>query len=192
MTSYTISALPTAPQRTDDPDVFSARADAWVASLDTFVSEANALAANLVQEADLALSQNGLGAFSGNEFQIVTVNGTGDGLTLDPLGSALGDVTSAATINRANGSVFTARATGNVTFTFTTSRTFDAFALHLTNGGDYTITWPASVDWPGGVAPTLTGQVAGSPPTDSVDVLVFVTADGGTTWRGALAIGDAK
>ena len=41
-----------------------------------------------------------------------------------------------------------------------------------------TITWPASVDWPSAIAPTLS---AGS---GAVDVFVFFTIDGGTTYYG--------
>ena len=42
------------------------------------------------------------------------------------------------------------------------------------------VTWPASVDWVYGSAPDLSG--------DSTDyVLVFLTTDGGTTWRGWLS-----
>lgn len=44
MPAPVISALPTAPSRTDVPAVFSTRADAWVSALATFVSETNALA----------------------------------------------------------------------------------------------------------------------------------------------------
>jgi hypothetical protein len=39
-----ITPLPTAPSRTDEPSVFVTRADAFVAALDTFVSETNDLA----------------------------------------------------------------------------------------------------------------------------------------------------
>lgn len=37
-----ITALPTAPQRTDTSSVFSTRADAWVAAIDNFTDEINA------------------------------------------------------------------------------------------------------------------------------------------------------
>ena len=59
-----------------------------------------------------------------------------------------------------------------------------SFTLILTNGGSKTQTWPVSVDWPGGTAPTLTSS--------GVDVLTFVTINAGTTWMGFLAGGDLK
>lgn len=65
------------------------------------------------------------------------------------------------------------------TFTFsnsTASGTLDGFILNITNGGSQTVTWPASVDWPAATAPTLTAA--------GLDVLVFITVDGGTTWLG--------
>ena len=57
--------------------------------------------------------------------------------------------------------------------------------LHLTDGGSHTQTWTGiPVKWPGGVAPTLTAA--------GTDVLVFVTHDGGTTWRGNIFGKDVK
>jgi len=57
----------------------------------------------------------------------------------------------------------------------------DGFTLYITNGGSpQVVAWPASVDWAGGTAPTLTAS--------GVDVLVFTTVDGGTIWNGAMAI----
>ncbi len=44
--------------------------------------------------------------------------------------------------------------------------------------------WPASVDWAGGTAPTLT--------TSGTDILVFSTIDGGTIWHGMVASADTK
>lgn len=48
--------------------------------------------------------------------------------------------------------------------------------VRVTNGGAFTLNWPGSVDWVAGTPPTLT--VAG------VDMLAFITDDGGVTWRG--------
>lgn len=47
--------------------------------------------------------------------------------------------------------------------------------------GGWSVTWPASVAWAGGTAPTL------STAAGAVDVLTFVTTDGGTTWYGFAA-----
>lgn len=49
-----ITALPTAPGPTDDTATFNARAFAWVAALGTFVTEANALAADANDDAAAA------------------------------------------------------------------------------------------------------------------------------------------
>lgn len=74
--------------------------------------------------------------------------------------------------------MFTETSTANATWSFTNvpaSRGLTV-VLHLTNGGAFTLVWPTSVKWPGGTAPTLTAS--------GTDVLVFVTHDGGATWRG--------
>jgi len=93
--------------------------------------------------------------------------------------SALGSVSGATTINLLNGNYFSATVAGITTWTFSNplaSPNACGFVIELTNGGAYAITWPVAVKWPGGTAPTLT--------TTGVDVLVFITDDGGTTWRG--------
>ena len=72
--------------------------------------------------------------------------------------------------------------TSTTTFTFSnppTSGKAGSFTLILTNGGSQTVNWPASVDWAGGTAPTLT--------TSGVDVITFTTVDGGTIWYGFAA-----
>lgn len=88
---------------------------------------------------------------------------------------------SASAVDCSAGNYFTKTASGALTWTFTNvpaSRAF-AFALALTNGGSGTQTWPAAVVWNGGSAPTLQ--------TSGTDILVFITSDGGTTWRGVRA-----
>jgi hypothetical protein len=60
-------------------------------------------------------------------------------------------------------------------YSFTLIRRKDATATART------IAWPASVKWPGGVAPILTQT------TSAVDVFSFLTVDGGTTWLGYIS-----
>lgn len=85
--------------------------------------------------------------------------------------------------DREDGNVHTVTITGGaVTVTFSNppaSGTAGSLTLIVTNGGSQTVTWPAAVDWAGGSAPTLT--------TSGVDVLTFITTDGGTTWFGFAA-----
>lgn len=95
--------------------------------------------------------------------------------------NALGDLGGGTDdIDLSSGNVVTATvSTSAETFTFsnpTASGVACGFILILTNGGSQTVNWPASVDWAGGVAPTLTAS--------GVDYLAFITTDGGTTWRG--------
>lgn len=94
---------------------------------------------------------------------------------------------SSTTVDLAQGNYFsyTVASTTTLTFSNTPSGTVSSgFVLELTNGGVATVTFPASVKWAGGVAPTLTAS--------GVDVLVFITDDNGTTWRGAAAMIDSK
>ena len=77
--------------------------------------------------------------------------------------------------------------TSTTTFTFSNSTASDersGFRLYLTNGGSQTVNWPASVDWSGASAPTLT--------TSGLDILDFDTVDGGTTWHGVLVSGNSS
>lgn len=108
---------------------------------------------------------------------------------VDGLLNARGTLTGGAvTLDLSAGRTISATiSTATTTFAFTNplgSGKPDAFDLILTNAGSQTINWPASVDWEGGSAPTLT--VAG------VDHIVFTTVDGGTTWRGYVAGLDVK
>lgn len=56
--------------------------------------------------------------------------------------------------------------------------------LKITNGGAFTLTWDATIDWPGGSAPTLT--------TSGVDVLTFMSVNNGTTWLNTGLVLDIK
>lgn len=89
-------------------------------------------------------------------------------------------------VNVALGNFFSKTITANTTFTFTGAPNTRAvaFSIELTNGGDYLVTWPASVKWPSGTAPSLT--------SGGVDLLSFITRDGGSTWRGVLSMKDSR
>ena len=91
------------------------------------------------------------------------------------------------TLNIRDGSVYTITLAHNIgTFTWSNpagSGYSSSFTLKVTQDGtgSRTISWPASVDWAGGTAPTL------STGANDVDVFVFFTVDGGTTYYGFTA-----
>ena len=99
--------------------------------------------------------------------------------------TAITSSSNAATINLRDGDNFTHTLSENVTYTFSNPAAngkVSAFTLKVTQDSSArTITWPNSVDWGAGTAPTLsTGNAA-------VDVFVFVTYDGGTIYYGFTA-----
>lgn len=93
--------------------------------------------------------------------------------------------TGAATINCRDGNVFSHTLTEDVTYTFSnppaSGRAFGFTLKVVQDSTARTITWPASVDWPAATAPTL------STGSGEVDVFVFFTTDGGTTFYGFTA-----
>ena len=102
-------------------------------------------------------------------------------------GSAVGSTGATRTFDLSVANFFSATLDQACTFTFSNppaSGDFGSFVLELTNGGAFAITYPASVDFVGGVAPTLTAS--------GVDQLVFTTRDGGTTYFGFVAGLDIK
>ncbi|HCV06041.1 MAG TPA: hypothetical protein DG048_25695 [Pseudoalteromonas sp.] len=99
--------------------------------------------------------------------------------------TAVSSSSNAATINLRDGTVFTHTLSENVTYTFSNpaaSGYASTFILKVTQDSSArTITWPNSVDWAGGAAPTI------STGSGDVDVFVFHTVDGGTTYYGFTA-----
>jgi hypothetical protein len=88
----------------------------------------------------------------------------------------------AYTIDLANGSVQYLTLTGNCTYTFPTPVAGKSFILiqKQDGTGSRTVTWPASVDWPGATAPTLTSTA------NRVDKFIFTAIDG-SNWLGSNA-----
>ena len=99
--------------------------------------------------------------------------------------TAVTSSSNAATLNLRDGSVFTHTLSENVTYTFSNpaaSGYASSFTLKVTQDSSArTITWPGSVDWAAATAPTL------STGSGDVDVFVFLTVDGGTTYYGFTA-----
>ena len=92
----------------------------------------------------------------------------------------------AATVDLENGNFHKVTLTANCTFTFSNppaTGTAGSFTLFLVQDGtgSRTVTWPGEVDWSAATAPTLTTTAA------AVDVLTFITLDGGTIWNGFVA-----
>ena len=90
------------------------------------------------------------------------------------------------TIDLEDGNFHKVTLTANCTFTFSNppaSGTAGSFTLFLIQDGtgSRTVTWPGSVAWAAATAPTLTTTAA------AVDVLTFITLDGGTVWNGFVA-----
>ena len=99
--------------------------------------------------------------------------------------TAITSSSNAATLNLRDGDNFTHTLSENVTYTFSNpaaSGKVSAFTLKVVQDSSArTITWPTSVDWAAGTAPTL------STGSGAVDVFVFVTYDGGTIYYGFTA-----
>jgi hypothetical protein len=173
-----------------------------IAALDITVSTANATTFDTnVAAAGMTMAGTTLSA-DGTDADIsinITPKGTGAVALADAIlsrptikdyavkGVAKGNTGAAITVDLVDGNFFSATVNQATTFTFSnppTSGDFGTFVLELTNGGAHTVTWPTSVDWPGGTAPTLT--------TSGKDQLVFTTRDAGTNWYGFVAGLDIK
>jgi hypothetical protein len=87
----------------------------------------------------------------------------------------------AITLDLANGTLQIITLTGNCTYTFPTATAGKSFTLFQKQDatGSRTVTWPATVKWPAGTAPTITSTAL------KLDKFVF-TADG-TNWYGSVA-----
>lgn len=89
-------------------------------------------------------------------------------------------------INLQNGDVFLKTISQNTSFSFTgvPSNRTATFSVILTNGGSYLVTWPNSVKWSFGQSPALSET--------GIDMITFLTPDGGTTWYGSLSVQHAE
>ena len=102
--------------------------------------------------------------------------------------TALGNTGTAINIDVTSGGVFTATLTGNCTFTlrYPVSSGASSFTLILTNDAtpSRTVAWAGGAfRFPGGAA-----SLSRSTAANAVDIWVFFTPDGGTTWYGNIAM----
>ena len=141
---------------------------------------------------DKALVYLAAAATAGDSAKIVSVDSNGNFVLTSPAAQtdALnapyeaveehGTISVDTTIAASDGNIHTFTVGGNITLTFNPNcltgfcRTL---TLVITNGGAYTITWPASVKWAGGSAPTFTAS--------GVDIVTLITVDAGSTWYGS-------
>lgn len=125
-------------------------------------------------QAELLRLENDQIIVTGGELQIGEFNETENTFT-GAAGTKNLDI-SAATVFSASSSM-----AGNaITFTFDNppaSGRAATITLILNAASTATLTWPASVDWPGGTEPSW---------STGIDVVSFVSVDGGSTWLGFL------
>ena len=101
--------------------------------------------------------------------------------------AAVTSTSNATTVNCENANSFSHTLTENTTFTFSnppasgTAYSFSIEIIQDAGASGFTVTWPASVDWPAATAPTLTATASAK------DIFVFTTRDGGTNWYGFTA-----
>lgn len=90
--------------------------------------------------------------------------------------------TGTSTIDLSAGSYHKYTLSGSVTISSITnavSSVAQAFIVEVQNGGSYSVTWPSSIQWDGGTAPTLDAN--------KTTIFVFISSDGGTKWRGQVS-----
>jgi hypothetical protein len=138
-----------------------------------------------------ATSTINMGLLSGNTLQVTNGNAVNFALTqagaltvaasiqAPVISEASGSLGTSTTINMANGAFFSKTINSAPTFSVTNvpaSGNVATLILRLTNGGSNTVTWFPNVRWGSGTAPTLTAN--------GVDLVSFVTPDGGSNWYG--------
>jgi len=161
---------------------------------------ATSSAVNEVTLANAATGNNPALSATGDDTNVgidITPKGTGEmdvtasfmtGIFSDKV-SAIGNTGTAQTITATNGQVFTATLTGNCTFTLagsnSNSNRATSFTLILANDAtpSRTVSWAGGTfKWPGGAA-----SLARTTTANAIDVWVFFSPDGGTTWYGNIS-----
>jgi len=102
--------------------------------------------------------------------------------------NSVSSVAGVLTLDLTTGNSFVTTLTENIT-TVTISNppatgNYGQFVIKIIQdgtGGAFTVTWPASVIWPGGTAPVITTS------NGAIDEITLRTIDAGTEWRGSFS-----
>ena len=140
----------------------------------------------------LTPNASGTGTFNiqspaGNTDRTLTIPDAAGVLSSVDAYNAVTSSSNATTVDCRDGGTFSHTLTENTTFTFSnvpasgTAYIMSIEIIQDSSASGFTVTWPSSVDFPAATAPTLTATA------DAVDVFVFTTRDGGTTWYGFTA-----
>ena len=144
------------------------------------VAARDAVLTTTTTTANAALPKSG-GATTGD----VSVGGELVATSYNETFLAVTSTSNATTVDCEAGNTFSHTLTEDTTFTFSNppaSGTGYSFTLKIVQDSTArTITWPSSVDWAAATAPTI------STGSGEVDVFVFFTTDGGTTFYGFTA-----
>jgi hypothetical protein len=162
----------------------AAASSATVAGIVELLTDAEAITGTDTTRAMTAAAARAA-TVDGNDTNLGKYNFLDVGFIVNAIGST-GGGTQSIDLTLGNWATATVDTSAN-TFTFdnpTATGKGCSFFLELTDGGSQTVTWPASVDWEGGTAPTLTAA--------GVDLISFVTDDAGTLWHGILISTDSK
>lgn len=142
---------------------------------------------NLLESADIGSTVQGYDADTAktDAAQTFTAEQTFNaGVSLDGPFEQASEAVAALDVDCSAGNYFTKAISTSSTFTFSSvpsSGTAYSFTLEVdVTGSSTAITWPTSVKWPDDTAPSLTDT--------KTHLFMFVTNDGGTTFRGAALV----
>ena len=88
-----------------------------------------------------------------------------------------GSTVATATFDTSTGNYFTHTPSADAEYGFSNAGDVQTFQLEVTPSATVTITWPSSIEWAGGTAPS-------SPASGQKDLYTITTDDGGTTYFG--------
>ena len=146
--------------------------DAWEIGTGTYTATGTTLSRSPVE------SSIGGGAITLTGEAVVFVGAVEADLREERVGTITG-----SDLNLATGNVFLSQPSANTTYAFSNppaSGTAYGFTLRVNPSATITVTWPASVKWPDGIAPV-------APASGATSVYVFYTQDAGTTYFGFVA-----